>query len=375
MTVTRLREHTLPAVPQIADVVIAGAGPAGMTAALASHTHGLRAVVVEARPRTPRRGNVVEVRGSALADLERLGATDLRSGRTASSVVDGATTISLAGLEGSLRELGSARGIPQVYDMPVTGIRNEADRATALLADGSTIEGRYLINATGGRIGVEHDLGMGLEYHGDWSYFTSARYPAQDHIPSGRSAGVVVDNVWPELPADSHARRLAVQRAALPDAWGSNYWLVASPRDGVSVVTFTTSRLIGTAGLDGLARHATAPARYHGILDAPVDGPWLLRGESASVANARAGSVLAIGDAAGRAHPRAMNGTQLAVEDGLRAAHAIADSTEAAGDLSRIERFSAETLAAHAQARPDAFATMADDPLAHLQTQGRLRLG
>src|SRR5690606_35799208 len=57
------------------------------------------------------------------------------------------------------------------------------------LADGRTASGQFVVNATGGRSGIEQPLGMGLTYHGDWSWFGAARTSHAPQLEDGVRAG------------------------------------------------------------------------------------------------------------------------------------------------------------------------------------------
>jgi 2-polyprenyl-6-methoxyphenol hydroxylase-like FAD-dependent oxidoreductase len=265
------------------------------------------------------------------------------------------------------------------YGARVAGLEQAQDGYQLIrLADGRIAAGRYVVNATGGRSGIEEQLGMGLTFHGDWTWFGAARTEAAPGLRSGTREGGLLGLVRNDRVDRYGELRPAYDSLPLPpeqERWRSTMWYGwQNDVDGLSVFQAINSRDFGQLTPAEMADRILAPARAHGATQV-LDAPRLIRAESASVTHARSGAFLAIGDAAGRAHPKQMRGTQLALLDAERAARAITDALrqpERADEI--LDGYDAATRAAHAEFGHDGTRVLADDPFRHLD-QDVLELG
>jgi 2-polyprenyl-6-methoxyphenol hydroxylase-like FAD-dependent oxidoreductase len=257
--------------------------------------------------------------------------------------------------------------VPVHYGARVTGLEQAADGAHLVaLADGRTASGQFIVNATGGRSGIEDALGMGLTFHGDWTWFGAARTSHAPQLEDGVRAGGLLGLVRNDKPDRFGDLRPAFDSLPLPaevERWRSTSWYGWQNQvDGLSVFQPINSRDFTLLTPADMGERILAPARAHGATDV-LDQPRLIRAESASVEHARVGRVLAIGDAAGRAHPKQMRGTQLALLDAERAAHAIVDAIRTpAREDDVLRAYDDATRAAHAEFGHDGTRVLAEDP-------------
>lgn len=354
-----------------------------MAAALRLQQLGVRAAVLEAREGLASRPNVVDLSGDALDVVRSLGAESLLAGRTSrSGRGEDSATIALRALENGLRHLASERGVPIHHGARVTGIEQGADAARVLLADASTTgvptSARWVLNATGGRAGFEDALGMGLHFQGDWNWFGAVRVPHIPSLPSGERVSGLVGMVRHDRPDRFGELRPAYDELPIPaDAIphrGASWYGWQNEIDGMSMFTPLASHQIERLGLEAIAERVVSPARAHGERRL-LDTPRLLRAESATVEAAAAGRVLAVGDAAGRAHPKHMRGTQLALEDGWRAAQHVAQALREPRRATAISSaYDDATRAAHARWGHDGSRTVSVDPVDPAHTRDVVEL-
>ncbi len=363
----------MPAIrPSIAaDVLVLGAGPGGGAAALHLERAGVRAAVLEARAMDATRANVVDLTAAGVASARRAGIEAAFDGRMGPTKHDGAgAALALRVLENDARAQLATGGVPVHYGAKVTGFEQAADGAHLVqLADGRIAQGRYVINATGGRSGIEEQLGMQLRFHDDWTWFGSARTEFAPELASGERVGGTLGIEWTTVSRYGNDYPSAIQLPLPPDVerWRSTNWYGwQNPIDGLSTFQPIGSYDLARLRPDELAERLLAPARAHGATRV-LDPPRLIRAESASVEHARVGTVLAVGDAAGRAHPKQMRGTELALLDAERAADSIARALREPDRADEIlAAYDEATLAAHAQFGHDGTRVLADDPLRHL---------
>jgi 2-polyprenyl-6-methoxyphenol hydroxylase-like FAD-dependent oxidoreductase len=364
----------------IADVLVLGAGPGGSATALHLERLGVRAAVGEARDVIATRPYVVDLSAEAVASARRAGIGDVFERRMGESTRgEAGATIALRELEQRARTELGARSLDVHYGAKVAGLEQARDGYQLVhLADGRIAAGKYVVNATGGRSGIEEQLGMGLDFHGDWTWFGAARTEAAQGLKSGTREGGLLGMVRNDRVDRYGELRPAYDRLELPpeqERWRSTMWYGwQNEIDGLSVFQAINSRDFGLLTPAELADRILAPARANGATQV-LDAPRLIRAESASVEHARAGAFLAVGDAAGRAHPKQMRGTQLALLDAERAAHAIADALrnpERANEF--LDAYDTATLAAHAEFGHDGTRVLASDPFRHLE-QDVLELG
>ncbi len=353
----------------VADVLVLGAGPGGVSTALHLQRLGVRAAVLEARDLVATRPNVVDLSADAVASARRAGigaAFERRIGVSTRGDDQGAA-IALRVLENEGRTQLAARQVPVHYGARAASLDQAANGAHLVhLADGRTATGQFIVNATGGRSGIEDALGMGLEFQGDWTWFGAARTSHAPQLEDGVRAGGLLGLVRNDKPDKYGELRPAFDSLPLTpetERWRSTSWYGwQNEVDGLSVFQPINSRDFTLLTPAEMADRILAPARAHGATEV-LDQPRLIRAESAKVDHARVGTVLAIGDAAGRAHPKQMRGTQLALLDGERAAQAIADAIKDPARAERIlQAYDDATRAAHAEFGHDGTRVLAQDP-------------
>ncbi|MCD2186659.1 FAD-dependent monooxygenase [Actinomycetospora soli] len=166
------------------DVLIVGAGPTGTMLAAELRLHGVHVVVLEKRASpTWRAGGLgLHVRSVEILDqrglLERFDAEATRfsvGGPFAGlplpwpDDLDTAHPYGLAirqeRIERLLTEHALELGADVRRGVELTGLHQDDDAVTAVLADGSTLRARYLVGADGGRSTVRAALGVG--FHGE----------------------------------------------------------------------------------------------------------------------------------------------------------------------------------------------------------------
>jgi 2-polyprenyl-6-methoxyphenol hydroxylase-like FAD-dependent oxidoreductase len=358
-----------------ADVLVLGAGPGGASAALHLERAGVKVAVLEARAAEATRANVVDLSSTAVASLRRAGIDSLLDGRMGTSSRTGeapGAVVALRALENDARSLLAERGVPVAYGARVTGLEQAADGARLIhLADGRTASGRYVINATGGRSGIEQQLGMQLRFQGDYTWFGTARTSVAPELPTGERLGghLGLERTTISRHGNDYPSFNKLPMPAEQERWRGTTWFGwQNETDGMSAFQTIGSYDFDKLAPAELAERLLAPARAHGATEV-LDEPRLVRAESAVVDHARAGAVLAIGDAAGRAHPKHMRGTQLAVTDAERAATTLAGALrhpERADEL--LDAYDRATLAAHAEYGHDGTRVLAEDPFRHLQS-------
>lgn len=364
----------MPAIsPSIAaDVLVLGAGPGGAATALHLERLGVNVAVLEARAANATRANVVDLSPAAVGSARRAGIESVFDGRMGQSKRgEAGAALALRALENDARGLLAARGVPIEYGAKVTGLTQAADGANLIqLADGRTASGRYVVNATGGRSGIEQQLGMQLQFQGDFTWFGAARTSHAPGLPSGERLGGMLGLVRHDKPDRMGELRPSFDQLPLPpevERWRSTSWYGwQNTTDGMSTFQPIGSYEFAQISPADLADRLLAPARAYGAAEV-LDAPRLIRAESAVVDHARVGSVLAIGDAAGRTHPKNMGGTQLALLDAERAANTLADALrDPARAEAALSGFDDATRAAHAEFGHDGTRVLAADPFRHL---------
>jgi len=302
------------------DVLVVGAGPAGLSAAITLGRYGIRTHVVEARPgRTPvPRANLAStrtmelIRSWGLEDEVRAGGVEvdflqwvgpsLASMSSGSLVEVGVPTRAQAAVISPTGPLAVAqdhlepvlekhlRSYPSVtYEsgVRVVGLRG-SDRSTVTLADQRQIRARYVIGADGSRSTVRSLVGIAMPTADDLARFVTAEFRAP---------------LWERLGSHRYGLYYATEAEVLflpigaPDRW----------RVGISSSTVAEERL------------ATEIRLASGFPDLPVTVERVGRYSfAAGLADRfRAGDVFLIGDAAHRVTPRGGTGMNIAMHDGF----------------------------------------------------------
>jgi 2-polyprenyl-6-methoxyphenol hydroxylase-like FAD-dependent oxidoreductase len=299
------------------DVLVVGAGPAGLSAAITLGRYGIRTHVVEARPgRTPvPRANLAStrtmelIRSWGLEDEVRAGGVEvdflqwigpslatMSSGsvfevgvptRAQAAVISptGPLAVAQDHLEPVLeRYLLSLESVTYESGVRVVGVRG----STVTLADKRQIGARYVIGADGSRSTVRSLVGIAMPTVDDLARFLSAEFRAP---------------LWERLGAHRYGLYYATEGDALflpigaPDRW----------RVGISSGEVAEERL------------ATEIRTASGFPDLPVTVERVGRYSFAAglAERFRAGDVFLIGDAAHRVTPRGGTGLNIAMHDGF----------------------------------------------------------
>src|SRR5919106_6779332 len=164
-------------------VLIAGAGPVGLSAAAVLHAGGVPVTVLEAEPRLPETLRASTFQPPTLDLLDRFGATQrlIEMGRIARQVqyrdrAGWVAELDFGVLAGDtkhpyrvqceqfrLNQILAAL-VPDVrFGAEVAGVAQDGDGVTVTLANGERLRGTYLIGADGGRSRVREAIGVRLE--------------------------------------------------------------------------------------------------------------------------------------------------------------------------------------------------------------------
>ncbi|MEM0907131.1 MAG: FAD-dependent monooxygenase [Pseudomonadota bacterium] len=177
----------------MADIVIVGAGPTGLTAALCLHHLGLRPRILEERTGPSHLSRAVGLLPSSMNIFDGVGvgervrnaAITIETGRfflngrqIAQFDLDGDPDPNVRILslpqdrtEAILASALSERGIDVEYGSTVTGVENVLEEPNVMLADAS-IAAREVLGADGARSAVRESIGVtpqGFELQEDWS--------------------------------------------------------------------------------------------------------------------------------------------------------------------------------------------------------------
>jgi 3-(3-hydroxy-phenyl)propionate hydroxylase len=171
-------------------VVVVGAGPVGLSTALAVRAAGLLATILEAGPENRRRpgSRAIYIHGTTLEALDRvhpgLGRqlaergvvwptrrTLWRGREVFSRTYDSApkstlphfTSLPQTEAETLILEACKQDGVDLVWDAPVTGVDSRADGVTIHVASGKAWAADYLVGADGARSAVREAIGVELE--------------------------------------------------------------------------------------------------------------------------------------------------------------------------------------------------------------------
>lgn len=164
-------------------VLVAGAGPVGLSAAAALEAAGVAVTVLEAEPRLPENLRASTFQPPTLDLLERLGATQklIEMGRIAQKVqyrdragwvaeldfgvlaADTNHPYRLQCEQYKLNQVLATRLRDVRFGAEVTGVEQDPSGVTVTLASGEKLKGSYLIGADGGRSRVREAIGVRLE--------------------------------------------------------------------------------------------------------------------------------------------------------------------------------------------------------------------
>ncbi|WP_433388983.1 FAD-dependent oxidoreductase [Micromonospora sp. KLBMP9576] len=224
--------------PTSTDVLVVGAGPTGLTVALALGGRGVRVAVVDRldRPLTTSRAAVVHA--YTLEMLDRIGAgaplvaRGLRSRGFTVRDRDRALLavpfdslpsrhayalmISQSVTEEVLAGQLAALGVPVLRPYEMVGLTQDATGVVATFADGATVRARYLVGADGMHSAVRERAGIGFSGPAGGESFALADVRVESALPRDRVSFFLARSgplVWAPLP-DGIVRLVA----AVPEA-------------------------------------------------------------------------------------------------------------------------------------------------------------
>ena len=324
---------------EILDVVVVGAGPGGVAAALTAHRRGCSVVCVD-KARFPRDKTCGDgLTTGALRALEALGMTRAELDATGLAEVRETVLVSPAGrrvtlplpsdrgmyaavvarrdLDAALVALATRHGVDVREHCAVEKVAHQAHEVELLLADGDTLRARHVIAADGHwstvRRALEPDAPRDLgEWHAVRQYF----------------ADVDDDRLW-----------VLFERDLLP----GYAWVFPLPGGGANV-GYGVLRADGRTGreLKDLWPELLSRSSLRDVLGpraAPTEPvrawPIPTRYDPDRLAHGR---VLFVGDAAGVVDPLTGEGIAQAIESGVLAAEAIAHGGEPDAVAARYRR-------------------------------------
>lgn len=326
-----------------AEVLIVGAGPTGLTLATALAVRGIRAIVIDRQAEGANTSRAAVVHARTLEVLEPLGVTSTLVGR---GIKAGRFTIrdrdrvlvpigfeklptaypytlmiSQAVTESVLLERLVALGGEVLRPRTMVGLTQDADRATALLDDGSRISARFVVGADGMHSAVRAQAGIP---------FTGGSYGESFALADVRLSG--------KVPADEVSLYFSpagmVVVAPLP---GGVHRIVATVAEAPEHPdTAFVQALLDTRGPQRervLAREVLWGSRFrvhHRIAD-----------------TYRAGRVLLAGDAAHVHSPAGGQGMNAGILDATTLAAALADALQ--GDSGALDAYETQRRPVAAQ--------------------------
>jgi flavin-dependent dehydrogenase len=321
-TLVDTRAHTT------VDVLVAGLGPGGSTAALAARAAGLSTLAVEARGSEATRAQLILVRPGAQAALRQLGLPDITEGRR---------TTTIRHVENRLRAALTATAEQASADSPpfglcwhtsVSSLHEAPDHVQVTLRDEASgqerqVRARHLLDATGGRLEA---LGRQARVRvGPSHWVITAEYAEP---PWFEGIVGVRDKSTHEL-------------YLLFPTWG---------RRGVIAYLDSPPGPLG----DGLrlAQRFEALAASLG-LGAPLHPSWAVDVYQRALPQSGSGRVVPIGDSVGTVDVLTGNGASTAIEDAAHAVQAVAAAQRAGtpgAEANATRRVNEEVFARHRRA-------------------------
>jgi 3-(3-hydroxy-phenyl)propionate hydroxylase len=324
----------------MADVVIVGAGPAGMMLAGELALRGVEAVIVERRTTAELAGSRAGgFHARTIEILDQRGIADrfLAAGRTAQTARFAGTALDISGfptrhpyglalwqseIEPILADWIGQLGVRVERGRDVVGFAQDGTGLDIAFADDTRMRASYLVGADGGRSTVRK--AAGIEFPG---------------TEASRSNLIAEVEVGEEPPPGMRQDESGVH-GLQPLADGRTYRVV------------TTERQLRTGADPSLADLSDALRAVFGS-DFGVHSPrWISRFTDATrqAATYRVGRVLVVGDAAHIHYPAGGQGIGLAIQDAVNLGFKLAQVVTGRSDDSLLDTYTAERHPADARA-------------------------
>jgi geranylgeranyl reductase family protein len=318
------------------DLIIVGGGPAGSSAGIVASRMGLSTIILEAKSK-----GRDKYCGGGLTILSQKTLKDIGASEALESIelyAEGHVVVLPSGKvivdklkEGSyglvrrsvfdqkLQEIAQSYGADIIYNFRVSNVSTETDKVIVKNDKGETIEGKYLIIASGVTDNLPDILGFpprpGKEYMGHcWGTETS--YPVDAELPNWQKAygftpifllfGFVTYGYLWIFPKKNHLNVGAGTTLKESEKYGKSHLEVF--QKGLKL------------------------ARELGILSQPaplkVDRGWLIPGKPRALTYSVKRRALLVGDAAGFVHPLTGEGISGALRSGNIAANTIKEALD-----------------------------------------------